>query len=43
MKIVEMFEVWSDDGLETRRSSRDVAEDDIRIFRWLGKKAWLKN
>jgi hypothetical protein len=41
--ITEVFEVWSDEGLETRRSVKAVAEDDVRIFRWLGKTAWVKS
>jgi hypothetical protein len=31
------YEVWSGDGLETRRTDKGVAYDDARILRWLGK------
>lgn len=35
------YEVWTEAGVEVRRTDRRVAEDDVRIFRWLGKEAWI--
>lgn len=35
------YEVWSDAGLETRRTDQGVAHGDISIFWWLGKKTWM--
>lgn len=35
------YQVVSDEGIETTRTHRDVAEADVSILRWLGKKAWI--
>lgn len=32
-----IWEVVSGAGVETRRTDREVAENDARILRWLGK------
>jgi hypothetical protein len=34
-----VFEVVSEQGVETRRTAREVAESDVQILRFLGKKA----
>jgi hypothetical protein len=37
-----IFEVVSEQGVETRRTARDVAENDVQILRFLGKKATVE-
>lgn len=36
---MKYYEVVSEEGVEVRRTSREVAESDAVILRWLGKKA----
>ncbi len=37
----KFYEVHSASGVETRRTDKNVAEADVSIFRFLGKKAWV--
>jgi hypothetical protein len=39
--VKKYYEVHSESGVETRRTDRNVAEADVSILRWLGKKAHI--
>lgn len=36
---MKYYEVVSEEGVEVRRTVREVAESDAAILRWLGKKS----
>lgn len=40
--MTRFYEVVSDDGIETRRTDKSVAENDAYILRWLGKRATVQ-
>jgi hypothetical protein len=37
-----VFQVVSEQGVETRRTAREVADNDVQILRFLGKKATVE-